>query len=477
MSPNFNLSLSVLGLGHVGLPTAVGLAELGWEVTGADYDESKIERLIRGDVPFFEPGLQELLSKHLDSGRLRFVPSAEIAIQNSTVLFVCVGTPQKADGSADLEQLDQIGQTIARNLNKYKLIVEKSTAPVNTAQQLKKAISRYSNNEHPYDVAVNPEFLREGTALSDFLNPDRIVIGVESKQAKELLVRIYQPLFHSETHEPSDSTVNTNHGDHMVEQHDDLQLCGGNSPVSSKMLVTDLNTAELIKHASNSFLAMKVSFINMMSDLCEAAGADVTHVANGIGLDHRIGPEFLKAGAGYGGYCLAKDTRALALAAEDYRIDANLLRAVDEVNEARIDILLQKVQNALWVIRGKEIGIWGLAFKPGTDDLREAPSLKLIARLREEGANLRLHDPEAMENLRDYVPELEGKIRYSTSAYDAAKGAHALVLMTEWKEYELVDLDKVHRSMQVPLIIDGRNLYDPTLVRGFGFEYHSMGRL
>lgn len=466
--------IAVIGLGHVGLPTALGFAEMGWNVVGADDDAQKVARISEGTMPFYEPGAEELLRKHLRSGR--FCVAADIceAIQEGNVLFVCVGTPQREDGSADLSQVEAVARTIARHLNGYKLIVEKSTTPVRTAERIKHTIRQYRNGDHQVDVAVNPEFMREGSALQDFFNPDRIVLGVEAERARILLLKIFRPLL-----DRLDSTPRVDlrpaaspHADRRSPQ----SLTPPPPDHGARLVVTNLNTAELIKHAANGFLAMKISFINMMSDLCEAAGADVKEVARGLGLDHRIGPSFLQAGIGYGGYCLPKDLRALIRIGESQGVDVSLLKAVEQINEQRIHHMVEKVRAALWVLKGKTIGILGLAFKPMTDDLREAPSLRIVHRLLGEGANLRLHDPQAMDNLRPLLPEEPGRIVYARSPYAAAEGAHALLLLTEWEQYLLLDLAKLRAQMEVPIFIDGRNLFDPEIMRGHGFEYYGMGR-
>jgi len=469
--------IGVLGLGHVGMPTALGFAELGWEVIGADDDHEKAARIARGDAPFYEPGLEELLEKHLRSGRFRVAPDVPTAVSQSQVLFVCVGTPLKTNGQADLSQVEAVARSIAQNLNGYKLIVEKSTTPVLTAEQFKRTITRYSNGEHECDVAVNPEFLREGTSIHDFLNPDRIVLGVESERASSLLRTIYRPLLERHRSDEGIDVINQSVAAHLSPDLDSpTQVSPGLPGRSANLVMTDLNTAELLKHAANGFLAMKISFINLVADICEATGADVTEVARGIGIDPRIGTAFLQAGLGYGGYCLPKDLQTFIRIGEDCGVDAALLKAVVQVNEGRGDRLLQKVRQALWVITGKTVGVLGLAFKPMTDDVREAPSLKVISRLLEEGAILQLHDPRAMDNVRHIFPEEPDRLRYSPNAYEAARGAHALLLLTEWEEYRTLDLEEIHRAMEVPVLIDGRNLYDPKVVRGLGFEYYSMGR-
>jgi UDPglucose 6-dehydrogenase len=450
-----NSTITVLGLGHIGLPTALGLAEIGWRVIGADDDKGKVGLIRAGNPIFFEPGLGELLSKHLKSGRFEPVEDAEAAVRAGAVIFICVGTPQKANGQADLVQVEAVARLVARNLNGYKLIVEKSTVPAITAQWLKRTIFRYagksplaangpesglsSPSAPDFDVASNPEFLREGRAVEDFFHPDRIVCGVETERAREILTNLYTPL-------------------------------------QRPLVVTNISTAELIKHAANAFLSMKISFINMVSDLCEKVGADVTAVTRGIGLDSRIGPQFLDAGIGYGGYCFPKDLRAFIYLAEEHGVDFGLLQEVERVNHRRVEVFIRKVREALWTLRGKTLGILGLAFKAGTDDIREAVSLKIIQALLEEGSILHLYDPQAMPNTQAVFPAAPPQLTYCSSAYEAARGAQALLLVTEWEEFRQLDLARLRDLMDVPVLVDGRNLYDPDCVRKAGFEYLSMGR-
>ena len=457
MSKQDDLRIAVLGLGHVGLPTALGLADLGWQVVGADDDLEKAKVIASGTAPFYEPGVEDLLRRHLDSGTFVVEHDVPAAMREATVLFVCVGTPQGADGAPDLSQIEGVARALASNLNGYKLIVEKSTTPVQTSRQIKESILRYSRSDASaspkgdstpdFDVAVNPEFLREGTALHDFFNPDRIVLGVESERAAQLLLQVYQPLL-----------------DRM------------NATAESTVVLTDSNTAEIIKHASNAFLATKISFANMVADLCEATGANVEDVAHGMGMDPRIGQQFLKAGLGYGGYCLPKDIRAFIGIAEIHRVDFSLLHEVERVNAGRVDRLLSKVRQSLWVVKGKEVGVWGLAFKPGTDDVREAQSLAVVRGLLEEGARLRLYDPQAMDEFRSHFGVETTGLTYCATPEDATNGAHALLVLTEWREFLDVDLAQVRDRMTVPLIIDGRNLLDPAAVRALGFECISVGR-
>ncbi|HXJ93728.1 MAG TPA: UDP-glucose/GDP-mannose dehydrogenase family protein [Terriglobia bacterium] len=445
--------ITVLGMGHVGLPTALGLAELGWKVFGADDAVHKIEQLENGQATFYEPEMQELLTKHLASGRFEPTHDVQAALAASKVVFVCVGTPQRDDGAADLSQIEAVARTIARNLNGYKLVVEKSTVPASTAERIKRTITRYARlspangarngqagvGAAHFDVASNPEFLQEGKAIRDFFHPDRVVIGVESEQARELLEQIYRPL---------------------------------NCPI----VVTDLATAELIKHSANAFLSTKISFINMIGDLCDAVGADVESVAQGIGLDPRIGRQFLKAGIGFGGYCFPKDLRALIHLAEEHGVPCGILSEVESVNLDRVEVFLDKLRHALWVLQGKTIAVLGLAFKPLTDDIREAPALRVIDRLRKEGAAVRLYDPESMPNAQAVFPEIPGRVDYCRSAYEAARGAHAALITTEWDEFRKLNWTKFREAMEVPVLVDGRNLLDPAEMRDAGFEYLAMGR-
>jgi UDPglucose 6-dehydrogenase len=446
-------------------------------VIGADTDENKLALIKAGECPFYEPGLQELLQKHIGNPRLQLTTDVGAAIRSASVLFICVWTSQKENGEADLSHLESLARMIARNLNGYKLIIEKSTVPAGTGQWIKKTIERYAgaeirknghngtnghngNNAHngnngtavtapsphceaerafPFDIASNPEFLQEGKAVENILDPDRVVCGTDSERAAEIIRELYRNY-------------------------------------KCPIVITDLNSAELIKHASNAFLATKISFINLMADVCEAVGADITEVARGIGLDPRIGPRFLYAGIGYGGYCLPKDIRALVHIAEKRGVNCTLLKEVDRTNRQRIDIFLRKVRDSVWVVQGKTIGVLGLAFKAGTDDVREAPSLRIIEALLREGAVLRLYDPQAIPNLRSIFPEKTGQLTYCESAYDAAKGAHALLLLTEWEQFRHLDFLRLRDLMDMPVLIDGRNFCDPVVVQKAGFEYLSIGR-
>jgi len=433
------MKIAVFGTGYVGLVTAAGLAEFGHHVVGADKVEEKIEKISRGEVPIFEPGLNELLESNLKSGRLSFSSDLDKTIQASDVIFVCVGTPQGDDGSADMSQIEEVSRMIAENLNGYKLVVEKSTVPVKTSSWIKRTITLYKKTDMAFDIASNPEFLREGSAVADFLHPDRIIIGVESERAKEMLVRIYEK-------------------------------------AKDRLVITNIDTAELIKHASNSFLAMKISYINLMANLCEKTDADIQQVAQGMGLDPRIGGLFLKAGLGFGGSCFPKDLKALIKIGEDLGVNMNLLKETDRINADRVKVFLEKIKKALWILKDKKIAVLGLAFKPDTDDIREAPSIKVIRELLGEGANVRLYDPQSRENMKELFPEYLPRVVYCDSPYQAASGTNALLIITEWKEFLDLDLKKLKDVMANPIIIDGRNIFDSASVKKLGFEYYSVGR-
>ncbi len=437
--------IAVLGMGHVGLPTALGLASMGWTVLGADASPELIAQLQSGKIPFFEPGLDDLFREHLGK---RFIPAADLetAIREATILFLCVGTPQKASGEADLSQVETAARTIAQNLNGYKLIVEKSTVPAITAQWIKRTISRYATHAGglpeemlAFDVASIPEFLQEGVALKNIAHPYRVVCGVETDRARKIVEVLY-------------------------------------GSVRSPLLITGLSTAEITKHTANAFLSMKISFINMVGDLCEAVGADVTQVARGIGMDPRIGSDFLQAGIGFGGYCFPKDLRAFIHLASEYGVDFSLLKDVEAINQRRVDIFMKKLRNALWVLHDKTIAVLGLAFKAGTDDTREAPSLRIVDALLRENVPLRLHDPKAMQLLKSALHAREGLLTYCESPCAAAEGADALLILTEWPEYKDLDWAAIRDKMNLPLVVDGRNLLDPAKMRELSFEYISLGR-
>jgi len=430
--------VGVLGLGHVGLPTALGFAEIGWTVVGTDNDESKVTAVNQGVPPFFEPGMEELLHTHLASGRFKASHDVGETVRQSDILFICVGTPHREDGSADLSQVEGAARAVAESLSSYKLIVEKSTAPVMTARWIERSILRYSKGNPEFEVACNPEFLREGTAIHDLLQPDRVVIGARSEKARSWLAELYAPL-------------------------------------GRPLLITDLNTAEMIKHASNAFLALKISYINMVSDLCEAAAANVKDVAKGLGLDPRIGSHFLQAGIGYGGFCLPKDLKAFIHVAEELGVNFDLLREVERINQSRVERFVRKVQQALWVLKDKKLAVWGLAFKPQTDDIREAPSVNVIRRLRQAGAFLRLYDPVATREFRQVFPEEPDRLVYFSSAIEAARGADAILVLTEWPEFCEMDWKQVRECVALPVVVDGRNCLDAAALKAEGLEYHRMG--
>jgi UDPglucose 6-dehydrogenase len=432
--------IGVVGAGYVGLTTAACFSELGHKVICYDKDEKKVKKLKEGIVPIWEPGLEELIKKNRGKN-LFFTSSPDEIYPDSEVIFICVGTPQSQDGSPDMSYVELCSIEISKYLdeNNYKIIVEKSTVPVKTAEWIKRTISLY-NPQAKFDIVSNPEFLREGSAIYDFFNPDRVVIGTESERAKEVMLDIY---------------------------NDEEFKC--------PKVMTDVKTAEVIKHASNSFLALKISYINMIADFCEKVGVDVEAVAEGMGFDKRIGRAFLKAGVGWGGSCFPKDIKAFIKMAKDNQIIFSILEEAYKINEARIDVFIKKIKDALWVIKGKKIAVWGLSFKPNTDDIREAPALKIIPRLLNEGALLQIYDPKAMENAKEVIPPSD-QVFYASSAYEAAKGAHAVAIITEWDEFKNVNLQEIKKLMITPIIIDGRNIFEPKKVRELGFLYFSMGR-
>ncbi len=433
------MKITVIGAGYVGLITATCFADLGNEVLCMEKIESNVHKLQKGISHIYEQGLTEILQKNLEEGRIRFTTDMEEAVKFSEIIFICVGTPQSDDGKADLSQVEDVSRQIARYLNGYKLIVEKSTVPVNTHQWVKKTIERYACEESEFDVASNPEFLREGVAIHDFMNPDRIVVGVESEKARAIFEELYQPF--------------TNEG--------------------HPLLITNPAAAELIKHASNSFLAMKISYINMISALCEKVGVDVNMVAQGIGLDNRVGEKFLNAGIGYGGSCFPKDVQAFIKIAEDNGLEFGLLKETEKINAFQRRAFLDKIEDIMWINKDKNIAVWGLAFKPDTDDIREAPAIDVVRELEANGANLSLYDREAIPNFKNIFPESK-RVKYFEDKYDALKDADALLIITEWNEFKEADLEKVKNLMRLPIIIDGRNIFEPSDMKEF--EYYSMGR-
>ena len=448
------MRIAVIGTGYVGLVTGACLAEIGHEVVCTDSDAEKIKTLELGGIPIYEPGLEQVIPKARQLKRLSFRANSADAVRAGDAIFICVGTPPLPNGDADLSAIDHVARMIATESTSPKLVVEKSTVPARTGQELKRALSVYGRKSHvSFLVASNPEFLREGSAVQDFLHPDRIVVGVESESAERQLREIYQPVLDRNFNCP----VHVN-------------ACpAGPAP---EWLVTTINSAELIKHASNSFLALKISYANMVADLAEKLGADIGEVVRAMGLDPRIGQSFLSAGLGFGGFCLPKDLQAFVHLAERSGVDFSMLREVEKINKHRIDRCIEKLRSALWVVRGKQVGVLGLAFKPNTDDIRFAPAIDLVNQLLSEGARVRAYDPQAMERSRATLPQIE----YAKSAYDAATDAEALLIATEWDEFRRLDWPRVRDVMARPLIIDGRNLLSPREIRGLGFEYRSFGR-
>jgi UDPglucose 6-dehydrogenase len=429
------MEVGIIGTGYVGLTSGACFAHIGHKVWCVDSDQEKIDILLRGQMPIYEPGLDEVVAQGLKAGRLIFTTSIAEAVKNCVVLFIAVGTPPRETGEPDLSYVESVAREIGAHMTDYRVIVEKSTVPVQTGKWVKRTIDRYNKRRTPFDVASNPEFLREGSSLNDFLHPDRVVIGCESERAKEVLLDVYQP-------------------------------------IDAKKLVVDLESAELIKHASNAFLAMKISFINAVSIVCEKSGADILKVAEGMGLDKRIGMSFLNAGVGYGGFCFPKDLKAFIRIAEELGYDFNLLKEVERVNEDQKLRFVKKIEGLLWNLRGKTIGILGLAFKPDTDDMRFAPSIDIIGHLLKEGARIKAYDPQSQERARKIMPD----ITYCRDPYEVADGSDCLAIVTEWDEFKKLDLKRVKELLKLPIIIDGRNILEPKQMEELGFIYRGIGR-
>ena len=430
------MNVAVVGTGYVGLVTGAVFADLGNDVICVDKDSAKIEALRVGRMPIYEPGLEELVTRNFADGRLTFSTDLADAVRRSDIIFIAVGTPPKATGESDLTAVEEVAHGIAEALDRYKVIVNKSTVPVGTGDLVRNIIERNRRRPVSFDVVSNPEFLREGSAIEDTLRPDRIVVGAPSQQVAMTLLELYAPL-------------------------------------ERPMIITDVYSAEIIKYASNAFLATKISFINEIANLCELAGGDVTQVMKGMGLDPRIGAAFLNAGLGYGGSCFPKDTDALIQTAAGLGCELRTLRAVVDVNRERIQRLVALIRKVLDPLDGRVIVVLGLAFKPKTDDMREARSVELISRLVEAGVRVRTYDPVAMDNARRTLPET---VEYCQSSYEAAEGADAAVIVTEWNEFKLLNLERLRQVMRRPLVFDGRNIYEPERMRRLGFEYHSIGR-
>jgi len=432
------MHIGIIGTGYVGLVTGACFAEFGLFVTCVDRDKKKIRSLKKGIIPFYEPGLDELVKRNLEQGRLEFTTTIEKAVESSLVLFIAVGTPRRGDGSADLHYVEQVAGEIAKTINGYKVIVMKSTVPVGTGEKITKIVSRNLKEKTDFDLVSNPEFLREGSAIEDFMRPDRVIIGADSQQAIAIMRDLYKPLYLIET----------------------------------PFVITNIETAELIKYASNSFLATKISFINEMAGLCEKVGADVHMVAKGMGIDKRIGSKFLHPGPGYGGSCLPKDTNALLKLAEQHDVELGIVKAATKANERQRESVLTKIKDALGVLKGKTIAVLGLSFKPNTDDIREAPSLYIIKKLMKEKASIRAYDPVSMKEAQKIIPS----IKYCKNAYEAVKGADALVIVTEWNQFRNLDLDRIKKLLKEPYFFDLRNVYEPRKLKEKGLKYFCMGR-
>lgn len=436
------MNIGIIGTGYVGLVSGVCLSALGHTVVCVDNNREKIKKLKKGIATIYEPGLQDLMTKQMKKKKLIFCDSIREATKRSQVIFIAVGTPSKKNGDADLTYVENVSREIALGMDSYKLIVEKSTVPAETGKRIERTIklnlpAAFKNRgaKVSFDVASNPEFLREGSAIEDFMNPDRIVIGVESKRAEELLKEIYKPL-------------------------------------KARIIVANMTSAEIIKHASNSFLATKISFANALSQICDRVGADVLKVTEGMGYDKRIGAHFLNAGIGYGGSCFPKDVDAFIRLSEKSGYEFHLLRAVRQTNEEQKSAFVRLIEDKLWIVKDKTIAVWGLAFKPNTDDMRNAASVDIIRQLQNEGAKIQAYDPEAMGNAK---VELKG-IKLFSSMYAAAKGADCLLLLTEWDEFKKADFKKLKQQLRQPLIFDGRNLYANADLPAVGFEYYGIGR-
>lgn len=438
------MEIAVIGTGYVGLVTGVCLAHLGHQVSCVDIDEEKIRKLKSGACPIYEPGLDKLLTDLLKKKRISFTTSIKNGTKDAIAIFIAVGTPSKPNGDADLTYVENVARQIAQNMNSYKLIIEKSTVPAETGERIRRTVNMNLPRKYrkatgevtlEFDVASNPEFLREGSAVEDFMNPDRVVVGVESKRAEEIFREIYKPL-------------------------------------KPRIVVTDTKSAELIKHASNSFLATKISFINSVSQICDRIGADVLQVAEGMGMDKRIGRSFLDAGIGYGGSCFPKDVDAFIRLSEKAGYDFVLLNSVRKVNEAQKRAFIRYVEDKMWILKNKVIAVWGLAFKPNTDDMRQAPSIEIIESFQKEGAKIRAYDPKAMSGAK----KIFKNVVYAQDPYEAVRGADALLVLTEWPDFAEADFKKIAGLMRQPVIFDGRNMFAKKKLSRLGFEYHGIGR-
>ena len=433
------MNICVVGVGYVGLVTGACFSEFGLRVTCVDSSASKINMLNQGKVPIYEPGLAELIEKNVNEDRISFTTDIKDGVRNALVILIAVGTPSDQEGSADLRYVEEVAKSIGQTMNGYKVVVTKSTVPVGTGKMIESIIKENQTEPCAFDVASNPEFLREGSAIEDFMRPNRIVIGAESEQAIAILKDLYNPLYLVET----------------------------------PFVITDVATAEMIKYASNAFLATKVSFINEMATICERVGADVHKVAKGMGLDKRIGPKFLHPGPGFGGSCFPKDTRAISQIAKQHGYEFKIVDAVLRVNDERPEMMVEKIASALGGdLRGATIGILGLTFKPNTDDMRESPTIPVIRGLQERGAEIQGYDPAGMEQAKQYVPD----IAYKKDLYAVAEGADALILATEWNQFRTINWERVKKLLRRPIVVDLRNIYNPQRMQASGFHYTSVGR-
>lgn len=432
------MKLTIIGSGYVGLTTGACFAKVGHHVVCVDSNPKKIATLLAGQIPIYEPGLEEIVKQNVASGRLKFTTSTEEGVDFADIVFIAVPTPPNPDGSVDLRYIEKVARDIAAVIKGYKVIVDKSTVPVKTGEKVAETIRRYAPSVD-FDVVSNPEFLREGSAVADLLDPDRIVIGANNPRAVARMQELYAPFV---------------------------------APV----LVTDVNSAELIKHAANSFLALKISYINHLSAICDAAGADVEKVAEGMGMDKRIGRAFLNAGLGYGGSCFPKDLAAFTTISNQLGVPFHLLSEVHNINTAQLQRFIKTIRDTLWVLQDKKLAVWGLSFKPHTDDVRSSVAVELVRQLVAEGAHVTATDPKGMESFRAFEPELAAKISLVDHPLAAVDGAEALVIATEWPDFAEVDLTEVKRRLIAPLVFDGRNLLDPSTMHELGFSYHCIGR-
>jgi len=449
------MHIAIVGSGYVGLVAGACFADMGHQVILVDNDQQKLAALKNGQVPIHEKFLPELLQRHRD-GSLTYSDDLRVAVQGSEAVFIAVGTPPTEQGNADLSYVESVARIIPSAINGYKVVVEKSTVPVYTSEWIRKIILRNAAAPDSFDVASNPEFLREGTAVTDFLYPDRIVVGADSDRCASVLRAIYAPLTDGSYYRRSDAIPRPDH-----------------AQIPPPLIITSTKSAELIKHACNAFLAMKISFINAVASVCESVGANVQQVCQGVGTDSRIGPRFLNPGIGYGGSCFPKDLMAFRAVARECGYEFRLLDEVMRINEDQRHRFLRKVHNALWTLRGKRLGVLGLAFKGGTDDIRESPAILLVQTLLQEGCQIAAYDPAALERAREV---LNSSVDYASDPYEAARGADALLILTEWDEFASLDLDRLQQQLKYPIVIDGRNLYDPEAMAARGFTYYSVGR-